>query len=102
VSVLSSQIAMTPRGPHRTALENHLRETRDHADRVGNRRKALGGGSGPLGSVIGLAETVIGQVLAIGKTPIDLVRGSGGEEDPQERQGRLRHRGAGDRHLHRT
>jgi ferritin-like metal-binding protein YciE len=80
VSVLSSQIAMTPRGPYRTALENHLRETRDHADRVGNRRKALGGGSGPLGSVIGLAETVIGQVLAIGKTPIDLVRGSGGEE----------------------
>jgi ferritin-like metal-binding protein YciE len=80
VSVLSSQIAMTPRGPYRTALENHLRETRDHADRVGNRRKALGGGSGPLGSVIGLAETVIGQVLAISKTPIDLVRGSGGEE----------------------
>ena len=80
VSVLSSQIAMTPRGPYRTALENHLRETRDHADRVGRRRKALGGGSGPLGSVIGLAETVIGQALAIGKTPIDLVRGSGGEE----------------------
>ena len=80
VSVLGSQIAMTPRGSYRTALETHLRETREHAERVGNRRKALGGGSGPLGSVIGLAETVIGQALAITKTPIDLLRGSGGEE----------------------
>jgi ferritin-like metal-binding protein YciE len=80
VSVLTSQIAMTPRGSYRTALETHLRETRDHAERVGRRRKALGGGNGPLGSVIGLAETVVGQVLAISKTPLDLLRGSGGEE----------------------
>ena len=80
VSVLTSQIAMTPRGSYRTALETHLRETRDHAERVGRRRKALGGGNGPLGSVIGLAETVVGQVLALGKTPIDMLRGSGGEE----------------------
>src|SRR5688500_14382701 len=80
VSVLMSQIAMTPRGSYRSALETHLRETRDHADRVGRRRKALGGGTGPLGSVLGVAETVIGQALAIGKTPIDMLRGSGGEE----------------------
>jgi ferritin-like metal-binding protein YciE len=80
VSVLSSQIAMTPRGSYRTALETHLRETRNHADRVGRRRKALGGGRGPLASVVGLAETVVGQALAISKTPLDMVRGSGGEE----------------------
>ena len=80
VSVLSSQIAITPRGSYRSALETHLRETREHADRVARRRKALGGGNGPLGSVIGLAETVIGQALALTKTPIDLLRGSGGEE----------------------
>ena len=80
VSVLTSQIAMTPRGSYRSALETHLGETREHADRVGRRRKALGGGSGPLGSVLGLAETVIGQALALGKTPLDLLRGSGGEE----------------------
>ncbi|HEX5859707.1 MAG TPA: DUF892 family protein [Microbacterium sp.] len=80
VSVLTSQIAMTPRGSYRTALESHLRETRDHAERVGRRRKALGGGTGPLGSVLGLAETVVGQALALTKTPLDLVRGSGGEE----------------------
>jgi ferritin-like metal-binding protein YciE len=80
VSVLTSQIAMTPRGSYRSALETHLRETRDHIERVGRRRKALGGGSGPLGSVIGLAETVVGQALALSKTPLDLLRGSGGEE----------------------
>ncbi|MCW2993078.1 MAG: hypothetical protein JWQ18_573 [Conexibacter sp.] len=28
----------------------------------------------------GLAESVVGQALAIGKTPLDLLRGSGGEE----------------------
>ena len=80
VSVLTSQIAMTPRGAYRSALETHLRETRDHAERVGRRRKALGGGTGPLGSVVGLAETIAGQALALTKTPLDLVRGSGGEE----------------------
>ena len=80
VSVLMSQIAMTPHGSYRDALETHVRETREHADRVGSRRKALGGGSGPLSSVVGFAETVVGQAFALGKTPIDLLRGSGGEE----------------------
>jgi hypothetical protein len=71
---------MTPRGSYRTGLEAHLRETRDHAERVGRRRKELGGGTGPLGSVVGFAETVVGQALAFSKTPIDMVRGTGGEE----------------------
>jgi ferritin-like metal-binding protein YciE len=80
VRVLQSQIAMTPRGSYRTALETHLRETRDHADRISKRRRELGGGAGPLGSVVGFAETLVGQALALGKTPIDMVRGTGGEE----------------------
>ena len=71
---------MTPRGSYRNALETHLRETRDHANRVSRRRKALGGGSGPLSSVIGAAETVAGQILAFGKTPLDVLRGTSGEE----------------------
>jgi ferritin-like metal-binding protein YciE len=78
--VLQSQIAMTPRGSYRAGLENHLDETRDHADRVGRRLAALGEGSNPLMAAVGLAETVIGQALALGKTPFDLLRGSGGEE----------------------
>ena len=80
VRVLQSQIAMTPRGAYRTALEQHLRQTRDHADRVGQRRRELGHGGNPLTYAVGAVESVVGQALALGKTPFDLLRGSGGEE----------------------
>ena len=80
VRVLQSQIAMTPRGAYRTALETHLRETRDHAERVASRLEALGEAKNPLAVAVGAFETVVGQALAIGKTPLDLLRGSGGEE----------------------
>ncbi len=80
VRVLQSQIAITPRGAYRTGLETHLGETRDHADRVGDRLEALGQGSNPLMTVVGVAGNVVGQALALTKTPLDLVRGSGGEE----------------------
>ena len=78
--VLQSQIAMTPRGSYRSGLETHLRETRDHAARVADRLEALGQGSNPLMAIVGAAESVVGQALAFGKTPFDLLRGSGGEE----------------------
>ena len=80
VRVLQSQIAMTPRGAYRTALEQHLRQTREHADRLGDRRRELGQGGNPLTFAVGVVESVVGQALALGKTPFDLVRGSGGEE----------------------
>jgi len=80
VRVLQSQIAMTPRGSYRTGLEKHLRETRDHAERVQSRLAELGQGGNPLQALGGFAETVIGQTLAVAKTPLDLIRGSGGEE----------------------
>jgi ferritin-like metal-binding protein YciE len=80
VRVLQSQIAMTPRGSYRTALERHLRETRDHARRIQARLGALGAGANPIQAVVGVVETAVGQALALGKTPLDLLRGSGGEE----------------------
>jgi ferritin-like metal-binding protein YciE len=80
VRVLQAQIAMTPRGSYRIALETHLGETRDHARRVRRRLDQLGHGSNPLLAVAGAVETVVGQVLALGKTPLDLLRGSGREE----------------------
>ena len=78
--VLQSQIAMTPRGSYRSGLQTHLRETRDHATRVDRRRRALGHRSNLLFAAAGLTESVIGQMLALGKAPFDLMRGSGGEE----------------------
>jgi ferritin-like metal-binding protein YciE len=80
VRVLQSQIAMTPRGAYRTALERHLGETREHAARVGERLRELGRNGNPLTAMTGAIESVIGQALALGKTPLDLLRGSGGEE----------------------
>ncbi|MDA0183661.1 ferritin-like domain-containing protein [Solirubrobacter phytolaccae] len=80
VRVLQSQIAMTPRGSYRSALESHLVETRDHADRVQRRLQSLGHGSSPASIVFGAVETAVGQVFALAKTPVDLLRGSGGEE----------------------
>ena len=80
VRVLQSQIAMPPSGSYRSGLEGHLKETQRHAERVGDRLEALGEGSSPLVHVVGVAENVIGQVVALGKTPFDLLRGSGGEE----------------------
>ncbi|MEA2371154.1 MAG: hypothetical protein QOH12_1548 [Solirubrobacteraceae bacterium] len=80
--VLEAQIGMTPRGSFRDLLEGHLTETRDHADRVRARIVEIAGNGGfnPLSLGISVAETLISQVIAIGKTPIDLLRGSGGEE----------------------
>jgi ferritin-like metal-binding protein YciE len=80
VRVLQSQIAMTPRGAYRTALEQHLLQTHQHAERVAERRRELGQGANPLTAAVGIVESVVGQALALGKTPFDLLRGSGGEE----------------------
>jgi ferritin-like metal-binding protein YciE len=80
VRVLQSQIAMTPEGSYRSGLEKHLDETRRHAERVEERLSALGHGSNPVLALIGFAETVAGQALALSKTPLDLMRGNSGEE----------------------
>jgi ferritin-like metal-binding protein YciE len=80
VRVLQSQIALTPRGGYRSALERHLRETRDHATRVERRLDELGAGKARVQSAIGAAETALAQGLAIGKLPLDLLRGHGGAE----------------------
>jgi ferritin-like metal-binding protein YciE/Asp-tRNA(Asn)/Glu-tRNA(Gln) amidotransferase C subunit len=80
VRVLQSQIAMTPRGSYRSALETHLGETRRHAERVEKRLGELSQGGNPLQFIGGVAQGVAGQALALAKTPFDLVRGSGGEE----------------------
>lgn len=79
---LQSQIAAAPGGPHRTALEAHLEETRSHATRVRERLARLRGGdeAGVVRAGLGLVQGVAGQLLAFSRTPIDLVRGPGSEE----------------------
>ena len=81
VRVLQSQIAMTPRGSYRIGARDPPR--RDARPRRARRDAPAGSsdqGGDPLRRVVGVAETVVGQALALGKTPFDLLRGSGGEE----------------------
>jgi ferritin-like metal-binding protein YciE len=80
VRQLQSQIAMTPRGQYRDGLETHLQETRRHAERLEGRLGELGQGNNPLQVGLGALESLVGQALALTKTPLDLVRGTGGEE----------------------
>jgi ferritin-like metal-binding protein YciE len=80
VRVLQAQIAMTPSGSYRSALDTHLDETRRHSARVAGRLSKLQRGSNPLLAVVGLWEDAVGQAVALGKTPFDLLRGTGGEE----------------------
>jgi ferritin-like metal-binding protein YciE len=80
VRQLQAQIAMTPKGQYRDGLETHLQETRRHAERVEARLAELGQGDNPLQVGLGAVESLIGQALALTKTPLDLVRGTGGEE----------------------
>jgi ferritin-like metal-binding protein YciE len=80
VQVLRAQIAMTPRGSYRSALEKHLDETRGHARRIERRLGDLGQSGNPWQTAMGWAEDALAQAFALAKTPFDLVRGSGGEE----------------------
>ena len=80
VRQLQAQIAMTPKGQYRDGLEAHLQETRRHAERVEARVSELDEGNNPLQVGLGAVESLIGQALALTKTPLDLVRGTGGEE----------------------
>lgn len=80
VRVLQSQIAMTPSGSYRSALETHLEQTREHSARVGERLQELGEGSNSLRVVVGVWEELLGQSLALTKTPFDLLRGTSGAE----------------------
>ena len=77
---LQAQIAMTPKGRYRNGLETHLDQTRRHAERLEDRLRELGQGNNPLQVGLGALESLVGQALALTKTPFDLVRGTSGEE----------------------
>ena len=79
VTTLTAHIAMAPRGEYRRLLERHLIETRGHAAALEARLDSTPG-SGLIGDTIGLAQTIVGQVLTLAKGPLDLLRGHGKAE----------------------
>jgi ferritin-like metal-binding protein YciE len=80
VRELQAQIAMTPKGRYRNGLQKHLEETRQHSRRIEERLGELGQGSNPLQLGVGVVQAVAGQALALAKAPLNVIRGSGGEE----------------------
>ena len=79
-TTLQAHIAMTPASAYRRILERHLRETRDQSERLQRRLGELGVRRSLLASGVGAATTAFGTALALGKGPIDLLRGRAGEE----------------------
>jgi ferritin-like metal-binding protein YciE len=77
---LQAHIAMTPASPYRRGLERHLSETRDHANRVERRANELGYGRSWPEIGVGMAQTLLGQLLALSKAPLDVFRGDSGAD----------------------
>jgi ferritin-like metal-binding protein YciE len=80
LQTLTAHVAITPRSEYRTLLERHADETRTQLDRIASRLADLGEGRNPLQLAYGVAQTAVGQLVAAGKFPLDLLRGAGGED----------------------
>ena len=80
VSTLTAHIAMTPRSQYRDLLERHRYETRTQVQRIEQRRTELGRSSSLLHVVYGTAQDVVDQGISLLLAPLNLFRGTGGEE----------------------
>jgi ferritin-like metal-binding protein YciE len=80
IRTLQAHVAMTPRGAYRTDLERHLRETKSHATSLQHRLEELGESRSMVVAGVGALQSLVGQALALGKGPFDLLRGASGEE----------------------
>jgi ferritin-like metal-binding protein YciE len=72
-TALQAHIAMTPKGPYKKRLQQHLKETKAHAKQVERRIKKLGGGGQTL-------QSVVGKVAATAKGPLHAIRGDSEQE----------------------
>jgi ferritin-like metal-binding protein YciE len=72
-AALKSHIGMTDRAPYRKRLEQHLKETRNHARLVERRISKLGGGGQ-------LLQQLAARASAMAKAPVHVLRGKSDEE----------------------
>jgi ferritin-like metal-binding protein YciE len=85
-TALMAHIALTTRPPYKKRLQEHLRETKNHAKQVARRIKQLGG-TAELGanlpgpdSVTEAVATVAGRAVAAAQGPLHALRGTGEAE----------------------
>ena len=67
-AALQAHIAMAVKGPYKKRLQQHLKETKQHAKQVERRIKKLGGGGQTL-------QGTVGKVAAAAKGPLHAIRG---------------------------
>ena len=72
-AALGAHIAMTAKGPYKKRLQQHLKETKNHAKQVERRIKKLGGGGQTL-------QGAVGKLQAAAKGPMHAIRGTGEQE----------------------
>jgi ferritin-like metal-binding protein YciE len=72
-AALGAHIAMTAKGPYKKRLQQHLKETKNHAKQVERRIKKLGGGGQTL-------QSAVGKLTAAAKGPLHAIRGGGEQE----------------------
>ncbi|MDQ4025826.1 MAG: ferritin-like domain-containing protein [Actinomycetota bacterium] len=76
IQTLEAHVRIAPEGPYRDRLDSHIDETRNHAERVQRRLDQLGATRNPLEAGIAVAHSIITNMLAMAKAPIDMVRGA--------------------------
>jgi ferritin-like metal-binding protein YciE len=87
-TALEAHIAMTTRAPYRKRLQEHLRETKNHARQVESRIRKLGGSAETLSvpgpEVVAEAASKVQEAaqrgIALAQGPLHAVRGTGEEE----------------------
>jgi ferritin-like metal-binding protein YciE len=90
-TALQAHITMTSRAPYKKRLQEHLRETKDHARRVNRRIKELGGKAEAIPAVPDRAPNAVGEAaaavttaasraIAAAKGPLHAIRGTSDAE----------------------
>jgi ferritin-like metal-binding protein YciE len=85
-TALQAHIGMTTRAPYKKRLQQHLRETKDHAKQLERRIKKLGGTAEVGGDLPGpeavttTVANIAGRAVAAAQGPIHALRGTGEAE----------------------
>jgi ferritin-like metal-binding protein YciE len=85
-TALQAHIAMTTKPPYKKRLQQHLKETKDHARQVERRIKQLGGQAelvsapGPVGEAASAVTAAASKAVSAAKGPLHMLRGTGESE----------------------
>src|SRR3712207_2989951 len=75
VSTLEAHVNIAERGSYRSLLQDHLSETRQHAQRIAQRLEALGYRRSLVALGYGAAQNLLKQTMVLAKGPVDMIRG---------------------------